>query len=41
MAASKTPLVDGKTFGDILRLTAERHGDRDAVVFPQLGILIG
>ncbi len=32
------PWVDGKTFGEVLRRTAERFGERDAVVFPQLGL---
>ena len=30
--------VDGLTFGDVLSQTAKRHGERDAVVFPQLGL---
>ena len=32
------PWVDGKTFGEVLRQTAARFGDRDAVVFPKLGL---
>ncbi len=31
------PWVDGLTIGRMLRQTAERHADRDAVVFPRLG----
>ena len=31
------PWVDGATFSQVLAATAARHGDRDAVVFPQLG----
>ena len=33
-----TPWVDGLTVGAVLRATAERHPDRDAVVFPALGL---
>ncbi len=29
--------VDGLTFGQVLDRTADRHGGRDALVFPQLG----
>jgi fatty-acyl-CoA synthase len=32
------PWVDGRTFGEVLRRTVERFGDRDAVVFPQLDL---
>jgi fatty-acyl-CoA synthase len=32
-----TPWVDGLTFADVLAATAERHGERDALIFPQLG----
>lgn len=31
------PWVDGLTFGQVLDRTAERHGDRDALVFPETG----
>jgi len=34
----QTPWVDGKTFGEVLRQTTARFGDRDAVVFPKLGL---
>src|SRR5262249_32178301 len=33
-----TPWVDGQTVGGVLRATAARHPDRDAVVFPALGV---
>ncbi len=32
------PWVDGLTFQQVLARTVERFGDRDAVVFPQLGL---
>lgn len=32
------PWVDGLTIGETLRRTAAEHGDRDALVFPQLGL---
>jgi len=32
------PWVDGKTFGEVLRQTAGRFGERDAVVFPRLNL---
>jgi len=32
------PWVDGLTFTQALRQTVRRYGDRDAVVFPQLGL---
>lgn len=32
------PWVDGLTIGETLRRTAARHADRDALVFPQLGL---
>ncbi len=35
---TQTPWVDGKTFGEVLRQTASRFGDSDAVVFPKLGL---
>jgi fatty-acyl-CoA synthase len=31
------PWVDGLTFGKVLAQTAQRHADREAMVFPQLG----
>ena len=31
------PWVDGLTIGQVLAETARRHGDREALVFPQLG----
>jgi fatty-acyl-CoA synthase len=31
------PWVDGLTFAEVLAHTVKRHGDREAVVFPQLG----
>ena len=37
-AAGPTPWVEGKTVGAALRVTAERFGERDAVVFPDLGL---
>ncbi len=36
MAANGTPWVDGLTIGEMLRQTAARFPDRDAVVFPNL-----
>lgn len=33
-----TPWVDGRTVGGVLRETAARYGDRDALVFPALGV---
>ncbi len=33
-----TPWVDGLTVGEVLRKTAQRYPDRDAVVFPALGV---
>src|SRR5215210_4023509 len=33
-----TPWVEGRTVGDILRKTAGEFPDRDAVVFPALGL---
>src|SRR5439155_9519989 len=32
------PWVDGLTVGEVLRRTAQRFADRDAVVFPALGV---
>ncbi len=37
MSAS-APWVDGRTVGEALRTTAAAHPDRDAVVFPRLGL---
>ena len=37
MTDAERPWVDGLTFAEVLRRTAERHGDRDALVFPWLG----
>jgi fatty-acyl-CoA synthase len=37
MAESERPWLDGLTFGEVLDRTAGRFGDRDALVFPQLG----
>ena len=37
MDASERPWVDGLTFAQVLRTTAGRFGDHDALVFPQLG----
>jgi fatty-acyl-CoA synthase len=37
MTMADQPWVDGLTFAQVLQRTADRHGDRDAVVFPQLG----
>jgi fatty-acyl-CoA synthase len=36
MSYADRPWVDGLTFVEVLRRTAERHGDRDALVFPWL-----
>ncbi|MBX6311594.1 MAG: AMP-binding protein [Isosphaeraceae bacterium] len=33
-----TPWVDGRTVGEVLRATAARYPDHDAVVFPALGV---
>lgn len=35
---TQPPWVDGRTIGEILRATASRFGDRDALVFPALGV---
>jgi hypothetical protein len=32
------PWVDGFTVGQVLERTAARHGDREALVFPWLGV---
>jgi fatty-acyl-CoA synthase len=37
MAGPSSPWVDGLTFAEVLAQTAERHGEREALVFPQLG----
>src|SRR5229473_554582 len=37
MDAEERPWVDGRTFAQVLATTAERFGDHDALVFPQLG----
>jgi fatty-acyl-CoA synthase len=37
MTDTARPWVDGLTFAEVLRRTAERHGQRDALVFPRLG----
>src|SRR4051794_4184337 len=34
---SNVPWVDGLTIGQVLATTASRYGDREALVFPQLG----
>jgi fatty-acyl-CoA synthase len=36
MQDAERPWVDGLTFAEVLRRTAERHGERDALVFPWL-----
>jgi fatty-acyl-CoA synthase len=36
MNDAERPWVDGLTFAEVLRQTAERHGGRDALVFPWL-----
>jgi fatty-acyl-CoA synthase len=36
--AHTTPWVDGLTIGQVLDETAARHGQRDALVFPKLGL---
>ena len=36
MNDAERPWVDGLTFAEVLRQTAERHGDRGALVFPWL-----
>lgn len=37
MAGTQTPWVDGLTIGQVLSETARRFGEREALVFPQLG----
>ncbi len=34
---SSDPWVEGRTLAEVLAVTASRHGDRDALVFPRLG----
>lgn len=34
----ENPWIDGRTFAQVLSHTAERHGDRDALIFPWLGV---
>jgi hypothetical protein len=36
-AMADAPWVEGLTIGQVLAKTARRHGDREALVFPQLG----
>jgi fatty-acyl-CoA synthase len=36
MSDAERPWVDGLTFAEVLRQTADRHGERDALVFPWL-----
>ncbi len=38
MSHEAKPWVDGLTVGQVLRRTAERFADRDALVFPALGV---
>src|SRR5947208_120522 len=38
MLSPDSAWVDGLTFADVLARTAERHGTRDALVFPQIGL---
>lgn len=38
MSDETTPWVDGLTFHQVLASTTKKHGERDAVVFPQLGL---
>ncbi len=37
MSAAEHPWLDGLTFAEVLAQNTQRHGDRDALVFPQLG----
>ncbi len=37
-ANAAAPWVEGLTIGQVLQETAARHADRDALVFPQLGV---
>src|SRR5436309_13170992 len=38
MSAPDAPWVDGLTIGQVLRETARRFGDRDALIFHQCGL---
>lgn len=38
MSNTAIPWIDGLTIGAMLRESAQRHGDRDALVFPQLDV---
>ena len=38
MSETVTPWVDGLTIGQVLAETVQRHGGRDALVFPKLGL---
>ena len=38
MSETVTPWVDGMTIGQVLAETVRRHGARDALVFPKLGL---
>ena len=38
MVGDRAPWVDGLTIGKVLAQTATRFADRDALVFPQLGL---
>ncbi len=40
MADGDVPWVEGHTIGSMLAATIERHGDRDALAFPQLGLKV-
>lgn len=40
MSESRTPWVDGLTIGQVLRATAARVPDREAVVFPELNVRV-
>jgi fatty-acyl-CoA synthase len=37
MNQTNTPWIDGLSFAAVLGATAQRYGDHDALVFPQLG----
>ncbi len=38
MEETERPWVDGLTFAEVLARTTMRHGERDALIFPQLGL---
>ncbi len=38
MGGADKPWIDGLTVGQAFRRSVEKHGDRDAAVFPQLGV---